>query len=153
MFCAVLSSFAAPAYAKEHCLPIKAHLKTTFGPCPKDFESPIGLCSSGKLTGWFGTAMTRFRATNAAYSAGLPDTEAPTTLSYTGELEVVDYRGKILFREVGLNDSAHAIFSELSRLWSATGAYNGMVGRLFITGTASEDGLTFNAEVRGKLCR
>lgn len=150
--CAVFFFSVSNAEARDRCLPVRGKLRATFGPCPADFSSPIGLCSSGTLQG-FPSGNTRFRATNAAYSAGLPDTEAPTTLSYTGELELRDRHGKILFMDVGLNDSQNGIFTELSRVWSATGAYNGHYGALFITGHATNGGLSFEGEVRGKLCR
>ena len=147
------AAFGATAEAKERCWPVNARLQTTFGACPADFSSPIGLCSSGTLKSWFERATTRFRATNAAYSAGLPDTEAATTLSYTGDLEISDRHGTILLADVGLSDMANGIFTELSRVKSATGRYAGVTGKLFITGYASADGSGFTGEVSGKICR
>lgn len=154
LFCAVLCSFVSVAEAKdkERCLYVTAKLSASFGACPADFTSPLGLCSAGTLRG-FPWANTRFRATNAAYSAGMPDTEAQSTLSYTGELEVRDRWGTITFKDVGLNDSASAVFSEIARVSSATGVYKGYSGTLHITGHSEEGGLRFQGEVRGKLCR
>jgi hypothetical protein len=146
------ASFSTVAEAKDRCLPIKARLQSTFGACPKDFDSPVGLCSTGKLTGWFGTATTRFRVLNASYSADLRRPERAKTLSYTGDLEITDEHGTILLKEVGLSDTANKIFNELSRVSSAEGRYVGMVGRLFISGTVSKNGRTLNADVKGKLC-
>jgi hypothetical protein len=154
LFCAVLCSFVSVADAKDkdRCLYVTAKLSATFGVCPADFSSPLGLCSAGTLRG-FPWANTRFRATNAAYSAGMPDTEAQTTLSYTGELEVRDRWGSLTFKDVGLNDSANAVFSEIARVSGATGLYKGYSGTLQITGRSAEGGLTFEGDVRGKLCR
>ena len=156
LFCVVLCSFSAvtatAAEAKDRCIYVTARLSATFGVCPADFTSPIGLCSAGTLRG-FPWANTRFRATNAAYSAGMPDTEAQTTLSYTGDLEVRDRWGTITFKDVGLNDSAAGVFSEIARVSAATGLYNGYSGTLHITGHAEDGGLTFAGDVRGKLCR
>ena len=105
-FLLVMVGSASNAFAHQRCFDVWSRLTTSFGACTDDFSSPLGLCSSGRLRGWDLSGNTRFRALSAAYSAGMPEVEAATTLSYSGDLEISTWQGTLRLKDVGLSDVA-----------------------------------------------
>jgi hypothetical protein len=136
--------------AETSCAPMLGVLNASAGACPADFSSPLGLCTTGQMFGVV-SGTTRFRATSAALSAGMPDAEAASSMSYAGELEVTTRFGVLKFSDVGLSDTANGIWTELARLRAGTGAYASSTGHLRIQGTIGSEG-AFHGEVRGQLC-
>ena len=141
------------AHAGEgpRCRAVRARIVTTFVACEPGFDSPVGLCTVGRVTGerrLEGT--TRFRALSAAPSAGMPDVESAATLAYAGELELTTRDGVLLLSDVGLLDPQAATFTELERILSGRGDFEGATGSLVVSGAVTPTG--FDGTLSGQLC-
>ncbi len=150
-----VNAFTQTGYAesnkKDFCIPVRAKIESTF--VTDGCESPVGLCTEGRVTrGGFLNGKTSFVALGAAPSAGLEGVEPETTLSYSGELKVSTRHGSWKTSDVGVFDQAAGTFSELDRVVEGTGKFKNASGQLFIYGNATADGSGFTGDIRGEIC-
>jgi hypothetical protein len=137
--------------AEERCRTVEATIVTSFVECGKDFDSPVHMCTVGRVEGereLEGT--TRFRALAVGFSAGMPAVEAETTLSYSGELELTTESGTLVLRDVGVIDQVDATFTELQRITRGDGTFERSRGTLFASGVLTGGG--FQGTLTGQLC-
>lgn len=131
------------------CEPVNAQLDGQLVPCA---ESPVGFCAVGTITtgSLRGTKEAVYQAVSPA--AGMPNAEAPTTLSYSGTQVFHTVNGDLYMSVVGVADNARQVFTELGRITGGTGRFTNATGNLFISGTLSADGLSFYSKVSGEIC-
>jgi hypothetical protein len=112
--------------------------------------SPVGLCTAGvfEVDGVL-AGTTSFVADGLAPAAGMPGTEAPTTLAYTGLLTITTQRGALTTRDTGIFDTAAGLFSSRDVIVAGTGIFAGATGHLFFAGTGTS---TFESDATGEIC-
>lgn len=120
--------------------------------------SPVGMCTRGVYRSSFISGTTSFQATGIGglpvgeSSIVTPPAEPGTTWSYSGDLTITTRLGTLSFRDVGVLDTAAGSFTELARPVSGTGAFVGMTGNVYVSGTVTESGDGFTGTVSGRLC-
>lgn len=116
-------------------------------------RSPVGLCTRGTVRGGGrlhgGTAFTTLAM---APSAGMPLLEAPTELSYSGELVISTRRGDLWVRDLGVFSATRGKFTEMARVAGGTGRFEGAYGTFFIFGDVKPDGSGFDSVMHGEFC-
>ncbi len=141
----------ALASPDETCIPVKAKITALFNIA--GCTSPVGLCTTGQITGGgILNGETRFTALSIAPAAGMTGIEPDSTLSYHGVLEVTNQHGMLIMRDIGVFDQIVGVYSEVDRISGGVGRFENATGTLFISGNAFEDGSGFDGEVRGKIC-
>ena len=96
---------------------------------------------------------TTFVALGATPSAGMPGTEPPADLSYSGQLTIVTANGTLVTRDLGVVDAVHAAFTEVERPTSGTGVFaNPGTIDFFISGSVVDSGQGFQGNLSGTLC-
>ena len=148
---------ASTVEAGNKCKNIRAKIDTTLLAPESCTDSPVALCTQGKIThSWLLRGTTSFNALDLSPSAGLttftPPVEPASTLSYGGELVITTRFGTLTISDVGVFDTALGIFSEVDRITSGTGIFEGSTGNLFIFGDVKEDGSGFTGDIRGEIC-
>ncbi|MCI0744867.1 MAG: hypothetical protein L0Y58_05610, partial [Verrucomicrobia subdivision 3 bacterium] len=115
-------------------------------------ESVVGFCAAGTIaTGPLkGTKEAAY--TGAALSAGMPLVEPATTFSYSGVQVFHTEKGDLHMSIVGVQDTTRLVFTEIARVTGATGRFAGASGNLFISGTVSTDGASFDSRITGEIC-
>lgn len=112
--------------------------------------SPVGLCTAGEFEGdllLHGT--TAFTADGLAPAAGMPGSEAATTLSYSGLLTITTSLGTLTTRDTGIFDTAAGLFSSRDVIVGGTGIFAGATGHLFFSGTGTT---TLESTALGEVC-
>jgi len=141
----------ALAIPDELCIPVRAKINALF--VDTDCDSPVGLCTAGRIKGGgILNGTTRFTALGIAPAAGMPGIEPDSTLSYNGVLEISTRHGDLTISDVGVFDQNVGVFSEIDRITAGTGRFDKANGTLFIYGNAFADGSGFEGKVRGQIC-
>ena len=93
-------------------------------------------------------------STQALFTSGLTFTPDPNTFSYTDDFAVTSSGGVLRTRNVGIFDVVAGLFSEIARIdpSASTGRFAGANGVLYINGTTTDGGATFQAEITGEVC-
>jgi hypothetical protein len=112
--------------------------------------SPVGLCTAGAFDGdHLLRGRTSFVADGLAPAAGLPGSEAPTTLSYSGLLTITTREGTLTTRDTGIFDTAAGLFTSRDIVVGGTGIFAGATGHIFFHGTGTT---TFDSVASGEIC-
>lgn len=136
---------------QRQCHRVTAKLMTvkTTDKCP----SPVNFCAAGVvLADGLLNGTTTAVVLGLAPSVGLPGVEPATTASYAGERTITTHQGVLTLRFTGVFDTARGEFSELERVQDGTGKFSGATGTLFVFGTSSADGTSFQAQIQGEIC-
>ena len=112
----------------------------------------MGLCADGVIWSGIlkGTKLAVYTA--AGPSAGLPEVEPPSVLSYSAEAVFTADQGELHLDQLGVLDPFRQVFTELSRVIGGTGRFENATGDLFISGITNIDGTAFESDVTGSLC-
>jgi len=99
LVCVGIAGLLGSAIAQSEggqCVPINGTIQSdvTADGC----TSPVGLCTAGNIQAGLLTGTTRFTALSLAFSAGMPGTVEPSTLSYAGDLVITTNQGEIVVR-------------------------------------------------------
>lgn len=102
------------------------------------------ITQGGKLNG----------STHALFTSGSTPTPDPSTFSYTDDFAVTTSKGVLKARNVGLFEVSAGLFTEIARIdpSTSTGRFAGATGVLYINGTTTDGGATFEAEITGEVC-
>lgn len=139
------------AVAHDGCHRVHGHYQATI--TTTNCTSPIGLCATGTITrGGILDSSSLFLALDAAPAAGMPATEAPINLSYSGTLSIDTHHGTLTVRDLGVIDGVHSNFTELERPVSGTGRFANATHDFFISGATVNNGTGFDGEISGELC-
>lgn len=137
------------------CRSLHAHQSAVFLP-PEECDSPIGLCTEGRIHSGPLRGKTFFTALELVPDAGLV---APpfAVVSYSGELEIVTRHGTIMAHDVGVFDprpppEGDGSFAQFDRIVDGTGRFKDAFGTIFLAGTGNEDGTGFESQLSGELC-
>jgi hypothetical protein len=84
-----------------------------------------------------------------AESAGMPDAEPASTLSFDTIYTITTDDGSVSFNDTGVFDGAAGLFAERMVVISGTGVFSRATGHLFFTGTGTT---SFSADVTGEIC-
>jgi len=109
-----------------------------------------GACTSGVFTGddlLAGT--THAVGDGVAESAGMPDAEPSSTLSFDTVYTITTQNGAVVFKDTGVFDGAAGLFAERMVVTGGSGRFTNASGHLFFTGTGTT---TFDADVTGEIC-
>lgn len=141
--------FGSQVSQASECKVIKTTLDGSTFPCG---ESPGGLCAEGTIWSGIlrGTKLAVYTA--AAPSAGLPEVEPPSVLSYSAEAVFTTDQGELHLDQLGVLDPFRQVFTELNRVVGGTGRFDQASGDLFISGTVSLDGTEFESDITGSVC-
>jgi hypothetical protein len=121
------------------------------GPIFQCDESEVGLCSAGTIASGLlrGSKEAVYHGFGA--SAGMPDIEPPSTLSYSGTSVFHTERGDLHTSSVGVLDTTRLVFTEISRVTSGSGRFTDATGNIFISGTIAADGTSFESRMTGEI--
>ena len=131
------------------CEPVNTQLDGSLVPCT---ESPIGFCAMGTVSAGVLKGSKNAVYLGASLSAGMPQVEAPSTLSYSAAQVFHTEKGDLYMSVVGVSDNAAQAFTELARITGGTGRFANATGKLFISGTLTPDGIGFQSKVTGQIC-
>jgi len=136
----------------DRCQPVHGTIHSVF--TTQNCISPVGLCTSGTITGAGPLdAATTFAALTIAPSAGLPAVEPPANLSYSGELTIVASHGTLVTHDLGVLDATHLAFTEMERPSYGTGVFaNPGSSVFFISGSIIDNGQGFQGDLSGTVC-
>jgi hypothetical protein len=146
-----VSSLGNDAHARERCRRVHGATNSLF--VTENCTSPVGLCTSGKITG--GGSLDGayvFLAFDAAPSAGLPSVEPAANLSYSGNVTITARRGEMVAHDLGVLDAVNGYFTEVERPVSGTGIFANPANDFFISGAVNAAGNGFSGELSGTLC-
>lgn len=129
----------APIEGPRDCTPVQGTFTNVFlmGPVcsAPPFESPIGLCTEGQLSGDLnGTYRFTFFTNEPVGQGGAP------VVRFTGQSAVTTAEGTLVGEDFGLLRTTQfplADFTTHLRIQSGTGIYEGATGQLTIQGEAS----------------
>lgn len=120
--------------------------------------SPVGLCTRGTFRSGYISGTTRYTASGLGGGAVgedsivTPPSEPATTWSYAGELTITTRLGSITFSDAGVLDNVAGTFTELNRPIRGTGSFEGVTGRMFVSGDITGGGTGFDGVVTGRIC-
>lgn len=141
--------------ADQHCFRLHASIDARFS--SSGCTSPVGLCTAGTLAGFPG-GTTRFVALGIGGAAVgeasivTPPAEPGTTWSYRGDLVYTTPVGELRLEDVGVLDTVRGTYTEMQRVMSGTGSFDGATGDLFSYGHTTPAGDGFIGAVRGTVC-
>ena len=115
-------------------------------------ESPGGVCAAGEIkTGPLkGSTATVYYGMSV--SAGMPNVEPASTFSYSGKQVIHTDKGDLYATAIGVADSTRHRFTEISRVTGGTGRFANATGNMFVSGTLSADGISFQSVISGEIC-
>ncbi len=93
----------------------------------------------------------RGRLQRGSLSAGMPGVEPATTLSYSGTSVFHTEKGDLHTSFIGVLDTTRLVFTEISRVTGGTGRFTGASGNVFISGTITADGTSFDSRITGEI--
>jgi hypothetical protein len=131
---------ASGAHA-DPCKSVDAPIVTTFTMCAPG-ESPLGICTEGKIDSGLLQGTTRF-AVQTMTSAG-------NDVLYTGVLTITTRSGTVTIDDFGVLDPATGQFFELEQVVSGTGRFKRSSGTLISRGVETATG--FTGTITGALC-
>jgi hypothetical protein len=145
------SGAAADGSEKRGCREIDAEFTSEIDTA--NCTSPLGLCAAGAIRHDALLKGTMFvTITDAAPSAGMPNSEPPTLLSVSGVRTLSPRRGGTLTAHVvGVFDTAAGSFAELNVITAGTGRFSGATGTLHVAGRGIGP-TTFGGEITGVMC-
>lgn len=93
-------------------------------------------------------------STQAIFTSGFTLTPDPNTFSYTDDFAITSSKGVLKASNVGVFDVVAGLFSEIARIdpSASTGRFAGATGVLYVNGTTTDGGATFQAEISGEVC-
>ena len=115
-------------------------------------RKPRWVLCRGNCQNWIAKGIKDGRLPGASPSAGMPNAEVPSTLSYSAVQVFHTERGDLFMSVVGVSDNARHVFTELARITGGTGRFTNATGNLFISGTLTPDGIGFQSKVTGEIC-
>jgi hypothetical protein len=145
------SSVSRPVHAKDRCRRVRGTTTSLF--VTENCSSPVGLCTSGTITG--GGPLDGafvFFAFDAAPSAGMPSVEPAANISFSGQVTFTSKRGTLVTHDLGVLDAVNGFFTEVERPASGTGAFANPSHDFFISGAVNAAGNGFDSEISGTLC-
>ncbi|NTU82293.1 MAG: hypothetical protein HGA45_23425 [Chloroflexales bacterium] len=136
-----LFALAQPAAAASDCTRAKGNLLVADN---GNGTTSGTITQGGKLNG----------TTHAVFTSGLTATPDANTFSYTDDFTVTTNKGVLKTHNIGIFDVGLGLFSEIARIDpnASTGAFAGATGVLYINGTTTDGGATFQAEITGEIC-
>ena len=148
---AVVAVGSSPGAAAQPChqvhYPAHVHSSIYTGP---NCQATAGACTSGVFTGDHLLNGTTFATGDGvAVSAGMPDAEPASTLSFDTIYTITTDDGSVSFNDTGVFDGAAGLFAERMVVISGTGVFSQATGHLFFTGTGTT---SFSADVTGEIC-
>lgn len=152
---ALLAPGAIAQDTHERCFDVFASIDARFA--TSGCTSPVGLCTAGTLSGFPG-GTTRFVALGIGgapvgeASIVTPPAEPGTTWSYRGDLVYSTPVGDLVLEDVGVLDTVRGTYTEMQRVVSGTGSFDGASGDLFSYGHTTPAGDGFLGAVRGTVC-
>jgi hypothetical protein len=129
---------------ERSCKAIDAAIATTFVTCLRHFESPVGLCTEGRIESHGFRAHTRFRALT------LETGPAPHLLLYTGELVIKMHHETVTLHDSGMLDLQTGTFFETQVVDSGTHKLKHATGML--TSQGIDVGTGFIGTLTGTIC-
>ena len=140
---------AVQAAAPVPCEPINTELDGQLFPCS---DSPVGMCAVGTVRTGSLKGSKEAIYLGASFSAGMPNAEPASTLSYAANQVFRTEKGDLHVSVVGVSDNLRLVFTEVARITGGTGRFTNATGDLFISGTLSPDGSGFQSKVSGAIC-
>lgn len=137
-------------HADARCRPIHARVQTAL--TSVNCQSPVGLCTTGHITGGPFHGATTFLTLGAAPSAGMPGVEPAANISYSGTFSVTQGGDTFVASDLGVLDVSRLAFTELSRSISGTGRFANPTGTLVISGALVNNVTGFDGFAEGELC-
>jgi hypothetical protein len=138
------------AHDRDRCIQLRGHGGIRSSVTADGCTSPVGLCTAGVYEGdQLLRGTTAFVADGLAPSAGLPSSEPPSTLSYSGLLTITTRHGTLTTRDTGIFDTAAGLFSSRDTIVSGTGIFAGATGHIFFHGTGTT---SFESTATGEIC-
>jgi hypothetical protein len=150
-----LTPAVAAQDSAQRCFEVFANIDARFA--TTGCTSPVGLCTAGTLAGFPG-GTTHFVALGLGgapvgeASIVTPPAEPGSTWSYRGDLVYTTPVGELRLEDVGVLDTARGTYTELQRVTSGTGSFDGATGDLFSYGHTTPAGDGFVGAVRGSVC-
>jgi hypothetical protein len=125
----------------DQCRAIDAAIVTTFTMCAPG-ESPLGICTEGKIDSGLLQGTTRFAVQTMTGSAD--------GVLYTGVLTITTRSGTVTIDDFGVLNPTTGEFFELEQVVSGTGRFKHMTGTLTSQGVQTMSG--FAGTLTGTLC-
>jgi nitrogen fixation-related uncharacterized protein len=133
------------------CIRVHAKIKTNLVPQNQQCDSPIGICTEGRITrGGLLNGTTYYVAGKAGPGAGMIDFDPNFVLSYAGELAITTKRGTLITEDLGVVDYIEGAFSEFDIFTGGTGIFEGATSTLFVFGETTADGS--EGKNQGNIC-
>lgn len=131
---------AAGAHAQQ-CRPVDVPIVTTFTMCAPG-ESPLGICTEGKIDSGLLQGTTRFSVQTMTGTAD--------AILYTGVLTITTKSGTVTIDDFGVLNPATGQFFEIEQVVSGTGRFKHITGTLTSQGVQTMTG--FTGTLTGMLC-
>ena len=125
----------------DQCRAIDAPIVTTFTMCAPG-ESPLGICTEGKIDSGLLQGTTRFAVQTMTGTAD--------GVLYTGVLTITTKSGTVTINDFGVLNPQTGQFFELEQVVSGTGRFKHMTGTLTAQGFQTTSG--FAGTLTGTLC-
>ena len=92
--------------------------------------------------------------TQAVFTSAFSPTPDPSTFSFTDDLTLTTNKGVLRTHNVGIFDVAKGLFSAINRIDpnTSTGDFAGATGVLYINGSTTDGGATFQGKITGEIC-
>ena len=145
----VFAPRSAAQGAAVSCEPVNALLDGSLYPCS---ESPVGFCAVGTISSGLLKGSKAAVYNGGSLSAGMPNVEPASTFSYSGTQVFQTDKGDLHMSVVGVSDNARQVFTEVARITGGTGRFSNATGNLFISGTLTPDGISFQSKMTGEIC-
>lgn len=134
-------ALAPPSVTAGNCAKAKGDLLVVSN---ADGTTSGTITHGGKLKG----------TTQAVFTSAPTATPDANTLSYTDDFTITTNKGVLKTHNIGIFDVVLGLFSEIARIDpnASTGVFAGATGVLYINGTTTDAGATFQAEITGEVC-
>ncbi|MFT3774753.1 MAG: hypothetical protein QM820_56100 [Minicystis sp.] len=139
-----LPAASHPAAAEARCHKVHAHITDTV--TTEGCDSPVGLCTSGVVTG-DGLLHGTIDVTVLGFAPGA----TPDTLSVDAIDTFHTAHGDVTFHVSGHWDPVTGVFTFVDQQPAGTGRFEGATGRLYDNGAVIAEG-TFDSDVSGEIC-
>ena len=133
---------AAQGAQAGECKPVHTTIVTFF--FTDGCESPVGICTAGKVRSGPLEGTTRFQALTVA------EGPTPDVLVYTGELVITTHRGTVTIRDAGVLNGTTGKFAELQKIVEGSRGLAHVSGVLTSRGVQTATG--FQGSLNGFVC-